>query len=397
MSKKLKVGLIFGGRSGEHEISVRSATSVLAAINYRRYEVIPIAIDRRGNWLPPSAALGLLPTETARLVAAYLPEGHDARAVSPISLIVDTARSAAENKGTGKTKVAARHSSVTPARRASVAAGVDVVFPLLHGTYGEDGTIQGLLEMADAPYVGCGVLASSCGMDKVVMKSLLREAGLPLCRYTWFLRSEWEANPESVLRRVAKEPGYPCFVKPANLGSSVGISRASDKASLRESINLAARFDRKIIVEEEIDAREIECALLGNDRPQASLPGEYVIHDARAKFLDYTEKYANTGRVEFVVPAPLAKDVIKRVQEMAVKAFRAIDGAGLARADFFVDRRTRKLYLNELNTMPGLTDVSGYPQMWKKSGLEFAAVLDRLIDLAVERHREKSRNETAIT
>jgi D-alanine-D-alanine ligase len=250
--------------------------------------------------------------------------------------------------------------------------------------------------MVGMPYVGCGVLASSCGMDKVTMKALFRDAGLPLCNYTWFLRKAWENDPSSILRRVARSVGFPCFVKPANLGSSVGISKATDKASLQAAIELAARYDRKIIVEEGLDAREIECAVIGNDAPEASLPGEYVVRDKAAAFLDYKEKYSNTGHVEFVVPASLSKSLIRRIQRMATLAFQSIDGAGLARVDFFLRRDTRELLINEVNTLPGLTDVSGFPKMWAASGLKFSQVLDRLIQLALEYHQDKLRNETSI-
>jgi D-alanine-D-alanine ligase len=272
---------------------------------------------------------------------------------------------------------------------------LDVVFPVLHGPFGEDGTLQGLLEMADIPYVGCGVLASACGMDKVAMKSLFVEAGLPICKHLWFLRSHWQSNPQQVLRKIKSEIGFPCFVKPANLGSSVGVSRADDKPSLRRAIELAAAYDRKIIVEEEVDAREIECAILGNDEPRASLPGEYVVHDDAARFLDYTEKYSNTGHVEFVVPARLSKTMIAKLQGLAIRAFQAVDGAGLARVDFFLRRGDKQILVNELNTMPGLTEVSGYPKMWEASGLAFPGVLESLIELAFARHREKSLTKTS--
>jgi D-alanine-D-alanine ligase len=271
---------------------------------------------------------------------------------------------------------------------------LDVVFPVLHGPFGEDGTVQGLLEMADIPYVGCGVLASSCGMDKVTMKALFLHAGLPICKYTWFLRSEWRNNQASIIRRIKKDLGFPCFVKPANLGSSVGVSKAANEASLVSAIELAAEYDRKIVVEEGVDAREIECAVIGNDQPQASLPGEYVVYDEAARFLDYTEKYASTGNVEFVVPAPVSKTLTDRIQRLALQAFRSIDGSGLARVDFFLTRDTKELLINELNTMPGLTEVSGYPKMWAASGMRFTAMLDKLIDLAFERHRDKSLNKT---
>ena len=250
--------------------------------------------------------------------------------------------------------------------------------------------------MANVPYVGCGVLASSCGMDKVTMKALFQEAGLPICKHIWFLRSHWGSDRRQVMRRIKREIGFPCFVKPANLGSSVGVSKATNDESLIQAVELAASYDRKIIVEEALDAREIECAIIGNDQPRASLPGEYVVHEESARFLDYTEKYASTGHVEFVVSAPLSKAVTARIQKMAIKAFQAIDGAGLARVDFFLKRDTKELIINELNTMPGLTEVSGYPKMWEASGVKFSQVLDQLIELAFERHRDKSLTRTSI-
>jgi D-alanine-D-alanine ligase len=232
-------------------------------------------------------------------------------------------------------------------------------------------------------------------MDKVTMKSLFVQAGLPICKHLWFLRSHWLREPANVLRKVTSQICFPCFVKPANLGSSVGVSRAKDKESLTQAIDLAAAYDRKIIVEEEIDAREIECAILGNDEPKASLPGEYVVYNEAARFLDYTEKYASTGHVEFVVPAPLPKAMTTKIQRMAIRAFQAIDGAGIARVDFFLRRNDKQLIINELNTMPGLTEVSGYPKMWKASGLPFPRLLDSLIELAFEKHREKSLTKTS--
>jgi D-alanine-D-alanine ligase len=246
--------------------------------------------------------------------------------------------------------------------------------------------------MANVPYVGCGVLASSCGMDKVAMKSLFEQAGLPICKYIWFLRSNWEKDPASIKRKVKRELGFPCFVKPANLGSSVGVSKATDDASLENAIKLAAEYDRKVIIEEAVDGRELECAVLGNDEPVASLPGEYVIYEESARFLDYTEKYASTGHVEFVVPAPVSKAVSTKIQKLALQAFKAVDGSGLARVDFFLTRKGNRLLVNELNTMPGLTEVSGYPKMWAASGMPFQSVLTRLIELAFERHQEKSKN-----
>jgi D-alanine-D-alanine ligase len=379
MTDKIRLGVIYGGRSGEHEISMRSARSVIEAADPEKYEVVPIAITREGRWLPPAESAALLP-EAARARLS------DSATGAPVSLATEVdptggglLRQGEEGGGTG-----------------AVVRRLDVIFPVLHGTYGEDGTIQGLLEMAGVPYVGCGVLASSCGMDKVTMKTLFRQAGLPLCKYVWFLRGEWEREPAEIHERVTRELGFPCFVKPANLGSSVGVSRATDAESLVRAANLAARYDRKIIVEEGLDAREIECAVMGNDDPQASLPGEYVVHDEQAKFLDYNEKYSSTGHVEFVVPAPISARQTRRIREMSVRAFKAVDGAGFARVDFFLRRDTNKLLVNELNTIPGLTDVSGFPKMWGASGKPFAEVIDRLVELAFERHAEKSRNETSL-
>jgi D-alanine-D-alanine ligase len=348
---------------------------VIEAIDGEKYEVVPLGITKEGRWLSPAASAALLPESARRLLPARVGESDGA-----VTILGDPSRAGLHRLETG---------GGAPQR-------LDVVFPVLHGTYGEDGTIQGLLEMAGVPYVGCGVLASSCGMDKVTMKTLFREARLPICKYVWFLRSEWERDPGAVAERVVSELGFPCFVKPANLGSSVGISRAADGEALAGAINLAAKYDRKIVVEEGLDAREIECAVVGNDEPEASLPGEYVVYDEQARFLDYTEKYSSTGHVEFVVPAPIPKRLSERVRRMAVRAFKAVDGAGFARVDFFLRRDNGKLLVNELNTIPGLTDVSGFPKMWEASGIPFSQVIDRLIQLALEHHQEKSRNETSI-
>src|SRR5436190_8379379 len=375
MAKKLRIGVIFGGRSGEHEVSVRSARSVIDAIDKSKYEVVPIAITKEGNWLAPAAAAELLPAETQRrLSAETLGKSRD-----DVAIVGDPSRSGLMKLGSGK----------LPAER------LDVVFPVLHGTYGEDGTIQGLLEMAAIPFVGCGTLASACGMDKVTMKALFKEAGLPICRHTWLLRSEWESDQAKVLRRIKREIGFPCFVKPANLGSSVGVSKVTDRASLVKAIDLAARYDRKIMVEELVDGREIECGVIGNDEPRASLPGEYVIHEESARFLDYTEKYSGTGNNEFIVPARISKSTNKRIQKMAAIAYKAIDASGLSRVDFFL-KPDGELLVNEVNTLPGLTDVSGFPKMWEASGIPFPKVIDHLIELAIERHGERSRNETSI-
>ena len=375
MTKKLRIGLIFGGRSGEHEVSIRSARAVIEAMDATKYEVVPVAITKEGNWLAPAAAAELLPVTTQRLLSSHTRNGKK----EDVTIVGDPSRA-------GLVRLSTNSGSAEP---------IDVVFPVLHGTYGEDGTLQGLLEMAAVPFVGCGTLASSCGMDKVTMKALFKQAGLPICGHTWFLRSEWESDKDKVSRRVTRSIGFPAFVKPANLGSSVGVSKATDRASLAKAINLAARYDRKIVVEEAVDGRELECAVIGNDEPQASLPGEYVIHDEAARFLDYTEKYSSTGNVEFVVPAKVSKATVKRIQQMAVKAYQAIDGAGLSRVDFFL-QGDGDLLVNEINTLPGLTDVSGFPKMWKASGIPFPRIIDQLIEFAIERHHERARNETSI-
>ena len=374
---KTRVGVIFGGRSGEHEISVRSAKTVLEQIDKEKYDVIPIAIDRNGHWLNPADSLKLLPADTAGSLA----EATQAFSGDAIALVGDT-------NYHGLTVIGDSDGGET-------VTNLDVVFPVLHGTYGEDGTIQGLLEMANLPYVGCGVVGSACGMDKTVMKALFREAGLPICKHVWFLRSDWEGQPNAIIKRVKESLGYPVFVKPANLGSSVGISRADDEHGLHKAIDLAAEYDRKIIVEEALDMREIECAVIGNDEPEASFPGEYIIRDESKVFLDYEEKYSGTGNNEFVVPAPVPDELSDRIRELAIKAFKAVDGSGLARVDFFLRKDDNALLVNEINTMPGLTDASGFPKMWAGTGRDFPIVINELISLAIERHRDKSRNKTS--
>ena len=373
---KKRVGVIFGGRSGEHEISIRSAKTVIEQIDKNKYDVVPIAITNEGSWLNPVESVKLFPESTQAL---FRNEFLNYSGTST-ALIGDTKHQGLTTFG-GDGPL-----HTTP---------IDVVFPVLHGTYGEDGTIQGLFEMADIPYVGCGVLGSSCGMDKAVMKSLFKDAGLPICKHITVQRNRWEADPETIVQDVEANLGYPCFVKPANLGSSVGVSRADDTASLNKAIDLAAEYDRKIIVEEGLEMREIECAVLGNDDPKASLPGEYIIHDKEKAFLDYTEKYTGTGNNEFVVPSPIPNELTDRIRSMAVTAFQAVNGSGLARVDFFLRNSNNELLVNEINTMPGLTDASGYPKMWAGTGMQFTAVIDELIRLAFERHADKARNKTS--
>jgi D-alanine-D-alanine ligase len=377
LAKKLRVGVIFGGRSGEHEVSNRSARAVIESIDRSKYEVVPIAINKEGKWLPPRESLSLLPAGSESLLSPAV----ISRSAEAVAILGDPSHRGLISLGSNSEGLSSER--------------LDVVFPVLHGPFGEDGTVQGLLDMADVPYVGCGVLASACGMDKVTMKALFVQADLPICKYIWFLRSHWHQDPTRIKRSVKRELGFPCFVKPANLGSSVGVSRAIDEASLAKAIDLAAEYDRKVIVEESIDGREIECAVMGNDQPVASLPGEYVVYDEAARFLDYTEKYSSTGHVEFVVPAPVSKALATKIQRLALRSFQAIDGSGLARVDFFLTRDNNELLVNEVNTLPGLTEVSGYPKMWAASGMSFKEVLSRLIELAFERHQDKSLNKTS--
>lgn len=377
---KKRVGIIFGGRSGEHEISIRSAKTVVEQIDQDKYGVVPVAISPEGKWLSPAESLALMPETTQAFYREHYGEPGSER----LAMLGDATMG-------GLVPMCEECGKACPTHTEKL----DCIFPVLHGTFGEDGTIQGLFEMTDLPYVGCGVLASSCGMDKAFMKILFRDAGLPICDYVWFLRDEWEQNRESTLTQVANKLGFPCFVKPANLGSSVGVSKAVDPESLANAIALAAEYDRKIIVEEGLEMREIECAVMGNDQPEASLPGEYIIRDASKAFLDYTEKYSGTGNNEFVVPAPVSEELSNKIRQMAVTAFKAIDGSGLARVDFFLRTDNGALLVNEINTMPGLTDASGFPKMWAGSGKAFPQVIDELIELAIARHQDKARNKTS--
>ena len=374
---KLRVGVLFGGRSGEHEVSLRSAASVMAAMDRQRYEVVPIGITRHGQWLTGVAADRLLRGEPATAeVAAALCSG-DAMVVPP------------EPNGQLQPFQAALSPSHQP-------VAVDVVFPVLHGTFGEDGTIQGLLELADVAYVGAGVLGSSAGMDKDVMKRLFRDAGLPLVRHVTVLRPEWEAAPEQVAERLQAELKYPLFVKPANLGSSVGISKVHDRRELTPAMDEAARFDRKLVVEEGVGgqqhkARELECAVLGNDAPQASVVGEVV---PSKEFYDYDAKYIDEDS-KLAIPADLPAALAAEVRQMAVRAFQAVDCSGLGRIDFLMDPASGAVYLNEINTMPGFTSISMYPKLWAATGVAYPKLIDRLIHLGLERHAEKKRNRYA--
>ena len=395
---KLRVGILFGGRSGEHEVSLLSAASVLNAIDKDKYEVVPIGITKDGRWLTAEHAENLL---TGKLML----EPRNLRAGDPET----TSPAAVLARGEAvlvPPEPVHRQSGLVPfqtdaglMRRASDRAiNVDVIFPVLHGTFGEDGTIQGLLELADIPYVGAGVLGSAAGMDKDIMKSLFIAAGIPIVGHVTILRAAWEKDPKKVQKLVESKLPYPVFVKPANLGSSVGISKAHNRKELGPAIEEAAKFDRKIVIEQGVGgkkdkAREIECSVLGNDEPVASVPGEIV---PDKEFYDYTAKYVDEGS-QLIIPAKLTKAETKKVQELAIAAFQAVDCSGLARVDFLMDpgppSKERKIYLNEINTMPGFTAISMYPKLWAASGLAYADLIDRLIQLGIERHEDKKKNQ----
>jgi len=391
--EKLRVGILFGGRSGEHEVSLLSAASVLNAIDKDKYEVVPIGITKDGRWLTAQHAENLL---TGKLVL----EPRNLRAGDPETTSPAAVLARGESVVVPPEPVH-RHTGLVPfqtdagLRRASDRAiNVDVIFPVLHGTFGEDGTIQGLLELADIPYVGAGVLGSAAGMDKDIMKSLFIAAGIPIVKHVTILRGAWEKDPKKVQKLVGSKLTYPVFVKPANLGSSVGISKAHNRKELGPAIEEAAKFDRKIVIEQGVGgkkekAREIECSVLGNDEPVASVPGEIV---PGKEFYDYTAKYVDEGS-QLIIPAKLTKAETKRVQELAVAAFQAVDCSGLARVDFLMDPKTSKIYLNEINTMPGFTSISMYPKLWAASGLAYADLIDRLIQLGIERHEDKKKNQ----
>ena len=391
---KLRVGVLFGGRSGEHEVSLLSAASVVNAIDKNKYEVVPIGITKEGRWLTAGDA--------ERLLAGQHHEERHLRAGDPDATPGAAVLASGEAVVVPPEPVHRAIASLTPfqtdataLRRATDRAiNVDVIFPVLHGTFGEDGTIQGLLELADIPYVGAGVLGSAAGMDKDIMKALFRSAGLPIVKHVTILRSGWDADHKKAEKNVERELKYPMFVKPANLGSSVGISKARNRKELGPAIYEAAKFDRKIVIEQGVGgakhkAREIECSVLGNDRPQASVAGEIV---PMKEFYDYAAKYLDEGS-ELIIPAKITKAEMKKVQELAIHAFQAVDCSGLARVDFLMDPKTRKLFVNEINTMPGFTAISMYPKLWAASGLSYPDLIDRLIQLGIERHRDKKKNQ----
>lgn len=372
MQKKLRIGVVFGGRSGEHEVSIASAASVMANLDRSKYEVVPIAIAKTGAWL--------LGTQPAALLAAQqsVEEAASLNTSTAVTLTGDPSlrrlipvRGGAQLRDNG---------------------ALDVILPVLHGTYGEDGTLQGLLDMAGVPYVGCGVLGSALGMDKEKMKMVFDTVGLPGVDFLTCRRNEWERSPETILNTIEQSLGYPCFVKPVNLGSSVGVNKAHDRTKLEHAIRVAAEYDRKIIIERGINCRELECAVLGNDEPLASVVGEVI---ASNEFYDYKAKYID-NKSQVVIPAGIPQALAEEVRRQAIQAFLVLDLSGLARVDFFLERETNKVYINEVNTMPGFTQISMYPKLWEASGLPYAQLLDRLIELALERHADKQRNRTSL-
>jgi D-alanine-D-alanine ligase len=361
-NKRLRVGVIFGGRSGEHEVSIASAASVIRALDPEKYEAVPIGIGKDGRWFMGTSAQKMLPDVLRQGQRIVLSADPNVPALMPL-----------EKSGAGSQRV-------------------DVVFPVLHGTYGEDGTVQGLLDLAGLPFVGSGVIGSAVGMDKDMQKRLFLQAGLPVGEFLAVLRSEWEGNRGRILKAVAKKFRFPLFVKPATLGSSVGMSKVHKREELSAALDLAAEFAQKIVVERNIRGREIEVSVLGNDDPQASVPGEIIPH---REFYDYTAKYLEEGtRLE--IPAKLAKTQVRRFQEYAVRGFRCLECRGMARVDFFLEKPSGRIFLNEINTIPGFTSISMYPKLWEASGIPYRELIDRLIQLALAEHREKQRTKYTI-
>jgi len=363
LHKRPRVGVIFGGRSGEHEVSLASAASVIRALDPQKYEAVPIGITKQGRWLVGTGAQKMLSEVLQSGEPVLLPPDPTSAGLVPLA-------------------PSAAHPIVS----------VDVAFPVLHGTFGEDGTVQGLLELAGLPYVGCGVLASAVGMDKDLQKRLFAEAGLPIVPFLAVKRSEWEGKRSKVIAAIRKKFKFPVFVKPATLGSSVGMTRVKTARELGGALDLAAEYALKVMVERCVTAREIEVSVLGNDDARASVPGEILPH---REFYDYAAKYLEQG-TRLLIPAPLGKKQVARLQDYAIRAFRAIDGAGMARCDFFLEKKTGKIFLNELNTIPGFTTISMYPKMWEASGLPYPRLIDRLIELALELHRQKARTKYSI-
>ena len=374
-NKKQRIGILFGGRSGEHEVSLRSAASVISALDPEKYEAVPIGITKEGRWLVGAAANQML-LPAAETAQAKRELGEALRNGDSVMLSADP-------------NVAA----LVPASRApSEALRVDVMFPVLHGTFGEDGAVQGLLDLAGLPYVGSGVLGSAVGMDKDVQKRLFLQAKLPVGEFLAVPRAEWEKSRARTLRTIQKKFRFPIFVKPATLGSSVGMTKAHDAKELAAAMDLAGEFGQKIMVERTIRGREIEVSVLGNEDPKASIPGEIAPH---REFYDYTAKYLEEG-TRLMIPAKLTRAQVKKFQELGVRAYRTLELLGMARVDFFLENRTGRILLNEVNTIPGFTSISMYPKLWEASGLSYPRLLDRLIELALAQHRERQRTKYTI-
>jgi D-alanine-D-alanine ligase len=367
MERRLRVGVVYGGRSGEHEVSLRSAASIVQALDPARYDVVPVAITKDGRWLSGPDSLRLLLQAAQTALQAVPAHGTE------VTVVPEPSRHALLPLQPGEGRP------------------LDVVFPVLHGTFGEDGTVQGLLELADLPYVGAGVLASAVGMDKAVMKSIFRDAGIPVCR--WRVVRAGDEAPEQVAERVGAELGWPCFVKPANMGSSVGISKVKRADEFPAALAEAVAYDRKVVIEEAVDGRELECAVLGNEVPETSAVGELV---PSREFYDYADKYVDAG-ARTIIPAPLPAQTSAAVRAMAARAFTAIDCSGLARVDFFLERGSGRLLVNEINTMPGFTAISMYPKLWEATGLPLPRLLDRLIALAFARHAARRQRRLSFT
>lgn len=372
--RKLRIGVLFGGKSSEHDVSLVSARSVMAAIDKSRYDVVPIGIDREGHWLLGGDPMLQL---TAGAYSSPVPDEQ-------LALVAATPRVdfAFLTSDTALESSADAPSPIAPA--------VDIIFPVLHGPMGEDGTVQGLLDLVNVPYVGCGVLAAAVGMDKLIFKAVVAAHQLPQAPYVGVLRQRWETEPESVLAWLEAQLPYPMFVKPANMGSSVGISKVHDRVTLAAGLTLAARYDRKLVVEQGLDAREIELSVLGNDQPLVSVPGEVVPGN---EFYDYDAKYL-LDNSQLLIPAPMAPALMQEAQALARAAYLAVDGAGLARVDLLLERGSDRLFINEINTMPGFTSISMYPKLWEASGLTYRELIERLLDLALARHADRQRNLT---
>jgi D-alanine-D-alanine ligase len=388
--KKLRIGVIYGGRSGEHEVSIASAAAVIKNLDRDRYEPVPIRIDKDGRWTipdrPPTSSSAAEVIEQGRVQAA--------RSIRPVREAYLVPRPGEERILTIERGQDDDLASKERQNAYVTALGLDVVFPVLHGPYGEDGTVQGLLELSNVPYVGAGVLASAVGMDKVIMKRLFAERGLPIVAFIEVLRRQWNADERRTIDAVASRLGFPVFVKPANLGSSVGISKVKSASDLGPAIEHAAEFDRKVIIEAAVpSAREIECAVIGNDEPEVSVPGEII---PSREFYDYEAKYIDEGS-QSLIPARLTEVQTTEIRRLAIEAFKAIDAAGMARVDFLLSSDSGALFVNEINTIPGFTTISMFSKLWAASGVDYASLLDRLVRLALERHAEKQQARTTAT